>query len=310
MVLLVISNAEEVLTSKPLLERFEDIYSGKYVAQSWPFPILTEQSQSLLPGSVVIIAGSPGAGKTFFMLQSIRHWIQSGVKVAVMELEENFEFYSHRLLAIEAGFINILDPKWIKKNEEQSREILRRNLDAIEKIVPSINFPDPGGMNMKQAAEWIERKAREKNRIIVIDPITMIQEGKEPWAEAPAFIARIKIAVLAHGCTLVCVSHPKKGFLNKTGDFTLDDIAGPAAFTRFISSAFALQHVEMDEPGDIRLPDGSTSKDTWNKTIRIMKVREGRGTSKVVCYNWIANTATFSEVGIKSKDATSVKGRK
>jgi DNA primase len=41
-VLLVIGNAEEVLTSKPLLERFEDIYSGKYVAESWPFPILSE----------------------------------------------------------------------------------------------------------------------------------------------------------------------------------------------------------------------------------------------------------------------------
>ena len=309
-VLRVIESSEEVKFIDLLEKRFEDIFSGAYSAIPWPWPILTEQSQSMLPGSIVALFGSPGCGKTYFLLQAVRHWIDMGVKVAALELEEDYEKYSHRLLAMEEGFINVMNTKWAKANEEQARTILSMNLKKVNKVMDSIYFPDHIGMTWEQAAQWVEQKAKDGNRIIILDPFTALTEPEFSPQACPKFMGRLKKAVADNGATLVIVSHTRKGFINGGHNLTQDDMAGPAGLPRFISSQLGMQFVDMDDASKVQYENGSNGLDTWNRKITILKVRDGAGTNKVVCYNWIGKTARFDEVGIEIKEQTAVKGRK
>ncbi len=87
-VLELLRNAEDTGPSRELVQLLEDEISGKHALVAWPWPCLTRASRSLLPGSVTILAGAPGAAKSWLTLQCLLHWIAAGVHVSALELEE------------------------------------------------------------------------------------------------------------------------------------------------------------------------------------------------------------------------------
>jgi hypothetical protein len=95
-----LARAEPLSPSADLHRRIEATIAGRYAAVGWPWPMLGHLTQALRPGTVTLVCGSAGATKSFFVLQAVQHWLASGVKVALYELEEDRESWLTRVLAL------------------------------------------------------------------------------------------------------------------------------------------------------------------------------------------------------------------
>lgn len=84
----VLGSAKRITAAQDFHELMDACRAGKYLDVPWPWPTLTYLTRSLLPGTVTIVSGDPGAGKTWFVLDAAVHWHREGVAVAVYMLEE------------------------------------------------------------------------------------------------------------------------------------------------------------------------------------------------------------------------------
>ena len=74
----------------------EDTISGKRRALAWPWVNVGNLTKALLPASVVVLCGDPGATKSLLLLQAAAYWYGAGLNVAVYELEKDRAFHLHR----------------------------------------------------------------------------------------------------------------------------------------------------------------------------------------------------------------------
>jgi predicted ATP-dependent serine protease len=202
--------------------------AGTYRLEPWPWPILTHRSRSLLPGSVTLVCGSPGAGKTWFTLACMRFWAQRNIPSAVLMLEENTAWHMHRFLAMAEGNTDFLDNEWVRSNPDTTMEAeARHGADAapVEAMLTC-----QGNLTLAACVDWVEKQCDAGKRIIVIDPITLADPGSEKsWDADRRFMQRAQAAIGKSGSSLVLVTHPRKAAGQQKGPQTLDDLAGGAA---------------------------------------------------------------------------------
>jgi hypothetical protein len=141
------------------------------------------------------------------------------------------------VLAQLAEFSKANDPDWIKDNPDAAMEMYKTHAEKVREFGACVHSPPPIGYTLKQLADWIEGKAKDKTRIIVADPITACKpEGREPWNEAQSFILRVKNAAAKYGCSIVLATHGRKGQEKTKGPPDMDSMAGGASYSRFASS--------------------------------------------------------------------------
>ena len=136
--------------------------------------------------------------------------------------------------------------------------------------------------------------AQAGNRIIVVDPVPAAATSEAPWIDDLQFMIRIKRAVREHQCSIVLVTHPRKGRQQAT---RLDDVAGGSAYTRFSQTVL---WIEDHEP-----PRNVTVRERWgavdhqiNRTANICKSRNGRGGGLKLAYQFNAANVRFEELGV------------
>ena len=77
-VLKVLEISEPVGPASELLILIENTISGKRLAAPWPHPSISRLSNALLPGTVTLIGGEPGSGKSLFVGECITFWQGKG----------------------------------------------------------------------------------------------------------------------------------------------------------------------------------------------------------------------------------------
>lgn len=289
------SRSAEQADGDPLETHLRDQAAGRYSLVAWPWPMLTEASRSLMPGSVTLVCGTPGASKSWFALSCIRYWTEQGIDSAVLMLEETIKWHSQRALAQCAGNPKLLYPEWIKANYEQATAIWSQFRDEL--AVVRSHLTCDGDWTLAKCADWVEQQCEAGRRVIIIDPISLADPGAErAWEADRRFMARSKVAIEKAGASLVLITHPRKAGGGKAaGPPTLDDLAGGAAYGRACASALWVAGCEGHEEVPVVTSCGSYIRAVPHKAIRILKARNSTGTGKGLAYTF--NDLRFEEIG-------------
>jgi hypothetical protein len=264
--------------------------------------MLTSMSRSLLPGSVTIVCGTPGSAKSWFVLSCLRWWTHHGINAAVLMLEETRKWHLNRALAQCQGDTNILNPDWCRLNRDAAMGAYERHHDEIDRIRERLTCD--GDKTAAQCAKWVESQCDAGVRVIVIDPITLADNGGEkPWDADRKFMGRVKTAINKSGSSLVLVTHPRKqsgGSGKAVAPAGLDDLAGGAAYGRACASALWL----TGAPDDVMMPcvdaHGQYAEHQVHKIMRIIKARNSTGCGKSLAYQF--RDLSFDEIGEIAKE--------
>ena len=296
-VLAVMERAKPAGKASQLWEVFQSIHDGTRKLIYWPWPILGKMSRALLPGTVTLICGAAGEGKSFWLLQAMQKWYCDGLKTATYELEEGDEHRMRRALAQREGDTDVLNDEWVKEHWEEFQEIWARNVDYVDGYSRTIWSAPDKQQSLDSLAEWVEARVADGCDIIAIDPISVAETTKEPWASDQKFIVRCKAAVRKSQSRLILVIHPKK---NSTGR-TLSDLSGGAAYARLVQTAFWIYRLKADATVTISTAFGPADI-PCNWMCRIIKARNGPGQNAGIGYEANPKSMTFREIGLVLKE--------
>ena len=142
-------------------------------------------------------------------------------------------------------------------------------------------------------AEWVDARAKAGCRIIGIDPITAAaHKGRSVWEEDNSFLHSVKRTATDYRCSIVLITHPIKAV--SFADVT--QLAGGAAYQRFAQTILWLESHEP-KTNKIKMDCGTTEAE-HNRTLHLLKVRNGKGQGVKLACNFQAESLTLSEIGV------------
>jgi KaiC/GvpD/RAD55 family RecA-like ATPase len=281
--------------------------SGERRAIPWPWPMVTAGTQALLPGSVTLIVGDPGSGKSLWMLEALAWWHDACVPCACYAMESTRADHLRRALAQRVG------ASWLTEIEETQRrsdEVWAHHAEHagwLDRFGRTLHTPGDEALTLPALAAWIEQRAGEGARVICIDPISIAETGPRPWDDAREFLRTAKRIVERAGASLILVTHPAKTRGRPAGGLrTLDDMAGGSAWARFSDCVVWLERHDEPREVTVREPSFPALRDAEvERTLRLMKVRHGRGAGWQVAVELDPRTLRFVEHGLVVKAQSS-----
>ena len=159
-------------------------------------------TNAIIPNTVTLICGSPGASKSLMMLQLLAFWLEIGVKACVYELEEDKTFHLMRALAQTANCAGLTDPGWISENPEHARDLCTAHGEFIERLSRCIWSSPDTQLTYEQLIQWAEDRAKANYRVICIDPITAAAQTGKPWVEDNHFMQSAKKIATDYKCSI------------------------------------------------------------------------------------------------------------
>jgi len=285
----VIDDADSLGASGDVGRLLEDAIAGRRKAIAWPWPRLTGLSRSLLPGTLTIVCGDPGCGKSFLLLEAAAAWHGQGERVALLELEEDRAYHLRRAFAQQAGNSLLFDDDWVGGHPAQVRAAHGAHRGFLDSFGRQV-FDSVKPMKLSEVADWIEGRARAGARLIGVDPLTAAATSDKPWIDGLDFMMKVKAVAKETGASVVLVVHPKRGQRGRV--ISLDDMAGGAAYQRFAQSVL---WVEAFDSKSVSIGGNSASV---NRSVAILKARNGPGHGARIGFQFQAHTLRFAEVGL------------
>lgn len=289
--------ADPIGPSKNLDQEIEDAISGKRKAIEFTGWYYTGKlTKANKPGGVTILCGPAGTTKSFWLLEAMWRWHQQGIKVAVMELEEDQTYHLRRAVAQYFRIGKFTDDEWCAENPDSARNIkttCRPFSDAFGRCIFS---SDAEMVSADMLLQWLARQLERGCRILAIDPITAMDVGKMQWIEDMKFLIAAKRLVSRYGASLILVTHPKKG----TPGGGLDDIAGGAAYVRFSRTVLWFDRLELST--DTFRYKGSEVQHPVNRELEIRKARDSYGAGHKIGFFFDSATFCSTECGLRQSD--------
>jgi 5S rRNA maturation endonuclease (ribonuclease M5) len=287
----VLKNATSTGPGSELQNLFSAIGAGLCEPIETGFQILDDIMQ-ILPGSLTIVAGSPGSSKSLLMLQIASRLFDNQIKTAIFELEKDRVFHLRRALAQRSGLGMITNNRWTKKNIVEAQEASVEYLEFMDSFGKTIYATPEKIIYQSDVIEWVQQKADDGCKAVIIDPVTKAERKGDPWQSDSEFVQQLaKIATMS-GLVIFIVLHPTKAQV-AIPDLSL--IAGGAAYSRFADNAIWL---DSHEPKYSRIHYSTgTQDDQHNRTLWILKSRDGSGTNSRIAYDFIGDNLTMRELG-------------
>jgi 5S rRNA maturation endonuclease (ribonuclease M5) len=266
-----LQRAKPIGIKSDILGRIEDIAEGRYQSIDLPLAQTSKLSNAIIPGTITLLCGSPGASKSLLLLQMMSFWTDAGIKAYVYELEEDRTFHLMRAMAQRAGCSGLTDPKWIERNAERARYYAEEQGDFLELLGRRIWASPETQQTHEQLIRWAEDRAKAGCRIICVDPITAAAQSSKPWIQDNSFLQSMKKIAGDYACSIVLVTHPKQ----TASSPDMNQLAGGQAFSRFAQTILWLEAHE-DKQSTVNTACGRI-EETHNRTLHILKARNGRG---------------------------------
>jgi len=291
------ANCEERGPVHLVERRVEAIQRGEWRAVSLPWWDTTRLSRALLPGTITLLCGDPGATKSFVLLEAAAHWYDCDIPFSLFELEEDKTFWLQRALAQRVGDSNILDDEYLRHFRDQFESCLSENrcwLDGFGKCIAEA--PDMN-VTLDNCLDWLAEQVRQGKRVLAIDPITIADPGKDPqWVADRRFIAEAKRILRKANCSLVLVTHPRKS--GGSGRQSLSDLAGGAAYERFCQTVFWLEFLPQGYKATVVQSSGVRVETHINRALHIRKARNGPGSGFGIGMVFDGKTFRTTEMGL------------
>lgn len=274
-----------------------------------PWKRLSGLSNALRPGTVCILAGPPGTGKSFFTATIALAVHRAEVPWRYLPLEDRRTDFKWRLLAMLAG-----DYRMIEDDAEGAawrQENLDRFAAALEDLTPHVcenprfGCKDANGKTIVPALpfgsvlDWIRSACEQSARVLFVDPISQIDfEGREPWKAEAEFIRKALALTADAGATLVLVAHTvKRGGKTAALPLTLEDVQGSAMIARLCHTALILDAHDTKTSAVYRT--GGLREDVeHNRTVLIAKARHASGARQRVAFTQRSDAPAFEEHGV------------
>lgn len=303
----VIAVASTMGASREVLAQLTSEIEGKRKEIEWPWRLLTRMTQSLIPGTVTLLAGAPGSTKSLLLLESLASWHERGVKVAVFELEDDRAYHLRRVAAQRTRCSPLMRLSWVADNPDEALYLYDQASDFLDSFGRCVYACPNVQVEINKLVDWVKERAEEGARVIAIDPITAADSGEKPWRSDSSFMLAVKPVLLKHGASLILVTHPKKG---SKGQDAMDDLAGGAAFQRFAQTILWIEN--PDEPRDLQVKPSEEGMSgafpmsqvmTVNRIVKVLKSRNAPGLKKQLAYSFDGDSLRFTELGmiVKSK---------
>jgi len=279
--------------------RLEAMASGRWRSEPMQWVATSKLTKALLPGTVTLLCGDPGATKSFAILEAMLYWHDKGIKACVFELEEDRDYHLHRALAQLHMNSDITDDEWVRENPDDALEAHAQSADFLDSFAPCIYDAPSVQPSLQDLAKWVRQRAEEGYRIICIDPITAAAVTGNQWTEDAAFMMAAKAAVREHDASLVLVTHPKKG---RKGAIGQDELAGGAAYQRFAQTVLWLEWHKTPVDVKIYRRDHENWVTPINRTLHICKARNGKGQGIRIGMDFSSATLRTREKGIIERE--------
>lgn len=287
-------------TRKKLLAGFrqalDDTYSGRNATVPWPWRYLN-QTESLCPGDVTVVAGLPGHTKSLIIQEAILSWLIGGIDCRVLFYEKDRNFYLRRALAQLGENGRLTSREHLRRHQADAEAALQANEDRLGDFAERISDIHDIEPTLDAMLGWIQKQCAAGVRIIVVDPVTAADAGDKPWNSERRFLADARKALDKSGTTLVLVTHNRGGAPRRLQDLTIDDIAGARAQGRFIDSCFWI-YTHGDEQESEVIQSVGRCTVTHDRTIRLIKVRDGNWQGRSLAYSLDGEKLRFVEHGV------------
>jgi len=277
-------------------QRVADIRAGRYSCVDWPWDSVSRFTRALLPGTVTLLVGNPGASKSFMALQAFSFWNELGLRTSLYEVEEDKVFHLTRVLAQKSGQADVTDPQWVKENAEFAGRIVSEHREFLDNFGRVLYVSPDTQPTLAQLAQWIELQAKTGCRIIGIDPITSAERGGEPWVVDGKFLRAIERTATDYRLSIILVTHPIKAVSFPD----LSQVAGSAAYQRFSQTILWLESHD-EKSSKVRTCVGTTVM-TYNRTLHILKARNGKGMGLKVAFEFDSESLKLNELGLVMKE--------
>jgi len=241
-----------------------------------PWGITGKLTNCLQPGTITVFCGTPGASKSFAVLELLAFVSQPA---AIFELEDNKGFHLLRCLAQKTELPGLTNPDWIEQNPAIAEAAHAENAEWLTQIGRAIDANGGGQVTYDNLISWALGRTRTGCKLLIIDPVTAIQhKTKQTWTEDNDFLQKTKRIAVDYGAAVLLVTHPAK----TQGTPGMESLAGGAAFSRFSQTILWLEAHDY-KTSDVRFPCGC-SQVNHNRTLHILKARLGQGQGiRVAC---------------------------
>lgn len=292
-------------TSAKVIERIQHIIDGTYVTVPWAYPILSNQTRALKPGTVTIVGGTPGSNKSFFVMENAMDLHDRGVSLAILMLEEDKTYWAHRAMVIRDEMSKHFEDEWVQKNPQEALEAAHRHAAWLDDFGKCLHTTDDLYNRMETVVKWVNEQCQKRTRIIIVDPITLALCEGDLFREELKWLSHMKSDCRAAGSSLVLVTHPKQGNI----PIGMNALAGSAAYQRVSQTILWIEHLDEDTEMDIvRLDDSGFGAPTrveqtvkCNRRIHLLKTRNSSGHGLKLAYHFFGKTMSFSEQGLITK---------
>lgn len=284
---------------KELYDELDDACEGRRFAAPMPWVSLSKDTRALLPGTVTILCGSPGATKSMALIQLVR-FLRDRIAdacVCALMLEDGASYHLRRAAAQMTGISDITDDAWCRANPDKVTDIKQQLGERLDALRRSIEAPSvQNKCSPDELVAWIRAKART-HRVLAIDPITMMVKGAKAWEGDEKFLFGAKRTIEEHGTSLVLVTHPRKMPTGASpGQMSMDDLAGGSAYSRFSQTILYLRAHDVKSSEVER--DGLSAQQDHNRTVTVFKARNGRGVEgRKYAFRFDPTTLTLHELG-------------
>lgn len=281
--------AEAIPLPDDAASRLPDIFaaeaSGASYTLSLPWPRLSEMTNAGRPGTVCVLAGPSGKGKSWMWLQVAIHfrWAH-GVSFAYLPLEGTKADWERRILAYMAHDWTVLDitPEGAARRAELYEKYSGDLPELMCGVCDNPAMPRDDSVpeiSSDMVLDWIGRAAKT-HRVVAVDPLSQIdwesRGARENRAQA-AFMRRCLGMAASTGSTIVLVAHTIKrpGAAGQIG-ITQEDVQGSKMLTNLADTVLLLDSHDRRES---EVYDGTTiiRPIMHSKTVTIGKARHGRG---------------------------------
>lgn len=275
-------------------DHLQSVINGERRPVLFPWTSLNVLTRALTPGSLTILVGSPGASKSLIMAQAMTHWHEAGIDARCLMLEGDKNFHLRRAFAQKAGESRLTDDQWVEENDGTVNTLYNQHQTPLADLSSKIDVPhNDQPVSPAQVHTWLKEHAATGARVLIVDPITMIDGGKEQWTTDRHLVTYALRIAEKHKLSIILVTHPRKGARKPH----LDDVAGGATISRMSHNVLWLERLKKQKLFTMMGPNGLLEGHT-DRLLHVLKARSGHGGGRQIGVMFDRSTLCIDMPGV------------